>query len=73
MQENGVLIIKLNKNKQKQPRRGKKLEDRQRTVLQFNITHTKDNGSAQDCRHQEANIGRQTRVTRETRVEPLKQ
>ncbi len=34
---------------------------------------TKDNGSAQDCRHKENYIGRQTRVTRETQLEPLKQ
>ncbi len=33
----------------------------------------KDNGSAQDCRHKENYIGRQTRVTRETQLEPLKQ
>ncbi len=37
------------------------------------IRHTKDNGSAQDCRHKENYIGRQTRVTRETQLEPLKQ
>ncbi len=35
--------------------------------------HMKDNGSAQDCRHKENYIGRQTRVTRETQLEPLKQ
>ncbi len=37
------------------------------------IRHTKDNGSAQDCRHKENYIERQTRVTRETQLEPLKQ
>ncbi len=37
------------------------------------IRHTKHNGSAQDCRHKENYIGRQTRVTRETQLEPLKQ
>ncbi len=38
-----------------------------------NVRHMKDNGSAQDCRHKENYIGRQTRVTRETQLEPLKQ
>ncbi len=53
--------------------------DRQKTGAQsnvkysHNIRHTKDNGSAQDCRHKENYIGRQTRVTRETQLEPLKQ
>ncbi len=42
-------------------------------TVKHNTHWTKDNGSAQDCRHQEAKIVRQTRVTRETRVEPLKQ
>ncbi len=58
------------KGKNKQA--GRRLEHSQ-TFNSHDIRHTKDNGSAQDCRHKENYIGRQTRVTRETQLEPLKQ
>ncbi len=78
MQRIDLLIIKLNKTKNKNHPEGEKQAGRQKTGAQSNmnshdIQHTKDNGSAQDCRHKENYIERQTRVTRETQLEPLKQ
>ncbi len=58
------------KGKNKQA--GRRLEHSQ-TWNSHDIRHTKDNRSEQDCRHKENYIGRQTRVTRETQLEPLKQ
>ncbi len=54
---------------------GRRLEHSQtsKTGNSHDVRHMKDNGSAQDCRHKENYIGRQTRVTRETQLEPLKQ
>ncbi len=77
----GFFNNKVKNKEQNQPRRGKtsRQADRQKTGAQsnmkysHNISHMKDNGSAQDCRHKENYIGRQTRVTRETQLEPLKQ
>ncbi len=72
------LIIKKTKKNKNHPE-GEKQAGRQKTGAQsdmkhsHDIRHTKDNGSAQDCRHKENYIGRQTRVTRETQLEPLKQ
>ncbi len=79
MQRIDLLIIKLNKTKNKNHPEGEKQAGRQKTGAQSdmkhsrNARHMKDNGSAQDCRHKENYIGRQTRVTRETQLEPLKQ
>ncbi len=68
------------KQKNKNYPEGEKQASRQAedwsTVKHVTLTrrrHMKDNGSAQDCRHKENYIGRQTRVTRETQLEPLKQ
>ncbi len=62
------------KNKQAGRQAGRlKTGAQSNTKLTCNIQHTKDNRSAQDCRHKENYIGRQTRVTRETQLEPLKQ
>ncbi len=47
----------------------------QKTGAQSDMKHSHDirHTKAQDCRHKENYIGRQTRVTRETQLEPLKQ
>ncbi len=81
MQRNlGSLITKLNKRTKTTPKGKNKQAGRQAedwsTVKHVTLTrrqHMKDNGSAQDCRHKENYIGRQTRVMRETQLEPLKQ
>ncbi len=54
-----------NKNKKKEQKQAgrQKTGAQSNTKLTCNIRHTKDNGSAQDCRHKENTIGRQTRVT----------
>ncbi len=78
MQRNlGSLITKLNKRTKTTPKGKNKQAGRQAedwsTVKHVTLTrrrHMKDNGSAQDCRHKENYIGRQTR---ETQLEPLKQ
>ncbi len=78
----GEKVLFNNKIKQRRTKtspKGKKQAGRQKTGAQSDMKHshdirnTKDNGSAQDCRHKENYIGRQTRVTRETQLEPLKQ
>ncbi len=67
----------FNNKEQKPPRRGKTSRQAEDwSTVNMKLTwrrHMKDNGSAQDCRHKENYIGRQTRVTRETQLEPLKQ
>ncbi len=73
------LITKLNKRttkttpKGKNKQAGRQAEDWSTVKHLTHMRHTKDNGSAQDCRHKENYIGRQTRATRETQLEPLKQ
>ncbi len=61
------------KNRQAGRQAGRHKTGAQSTWNTHDVRHTKDNGSAQDCRHKENYIGRQTRVTRETQLEPLKQ
>ncbi len=61
------------KGKNKQAGRQTETGAQSNVKYSHNIRHMKDNGSAQDCRHKENYIGRQTRVTRETQLEPLKQ
>ncbi len=74
----GFFNNKIKQRTKTTPKGKNKQAGRQKTGAQstWKLTwrrHMKDNGSAQDCRHKENYIGRQTRVMRETQLEPLKQ
>ncbi len=74
MQRLGFLIIKLNKKNKNHPE-GEKQAGRQKTGAQSNVKHSHDirQRISTGLQTQGDYIGRQTRVTRETQLEPLKQ
>ncbi len=73
--KSGFNIIKWNKRATKTTPRGKKQAGRQKTGAQSNIRHSHDvrQRISTGLQTQGDYIGRQTRATRETQLEPLKQ